>query len=129
MRIRATLTCLLAFAPVHLFAQPAHLVKDIFTRPAAAASSPQKFAQLPNDPAIQTVTLPTSLHAQLINARSEVGHENVAGLFWTATDLERKLVEFQQYSNEHRTHTGLQGARRRRARTRPALGRVSETLG
>jgi len=55
------------------------------------------FAQLPNDPAIQTVTLPTSLHAQLINARSEVGHENVAGLFWTATDLERKLVEFQQY--------------------------------
>jgi len=97
VRIRATLTCLLAFAPVHLFAQPAHLVKDIFTRPAAAASSPQKFAQLPNDPAIQTVTLPTSLHAQLINARSEVGHENVAGLFWTATDLERKLVEFQQY--------------------------------
>ena len=97
MRIRATLTCLLAFAPVHLFAQPAHLVKDIFTRPAAAASSPQTFAQLPNDPAIQTVTLPTSLHAQLINARSEVGHENVAGLFWTATDLERKLVEFQQY--------------------------------
>ena len=64
VRIRATITCLLAFAPVHLFAQPAHLVKAIFTLPAAAASSPQKFAQLPNDPAIQTVTLPTSLHAQ-----------------------------------------------------------------
>jgi transposase InsO family protein len=27
-------------------------------------------------------------------------------LFWTAADLERKLVEFQQYYNEHRTHTG-----------------------
>ena len=37
-----------------------------------------------NDPAIQTVTLPTSLHAQLINARSEVGHENVAGQFVAA---------------------------------------------
>ena len=50
-------------------------------------------------------------------------------LFWTAADLERKLVEFQQYSNEHRTHTGLQGARRRRARTPPALGPVSERIG
>ena len=27
-------------------------------------------------------------------------------LFWTAADLERKLVEFQQYYNEHRTHAG-----------------------
>jgi len=26
-------------------------------------------------------------------------------LFWTAADLERKLAEFQQYYNEHRTHT------------------------
>jgi len=25
-------------------------------------------------------------------------------LFWTAADLEGKLVEFQQYYNEHRTH-------------------------
>jgi transposase InsO family protein len=30
-------------------------------------------------------------------------------LFWTAADLERKLVEFQQYYNEHRTHTGRAG--------------------
>jgi ELWxxDGT repeat protein len=45
-RIRATITLLLAFAPVHLFAQPAHLVKDIFSLPAAAASNPQKFAQV-----------------------------------------------------------------------------------
>jgi rubrerythrin len=25
-------------------------------------------------------------------------------LFWTATDLEDKLVRFQHYYNEHRTH-------------------------
>jgi putative transposase len=30
-------------------------------------------------------------------------------LFWTATDLEDKLVGFQHYYNEHRTHTGLNG--------------------
>jgi transposase InsO family protein len=30
-------------------------------------------------------------------------------LFWTASDLERKLVEFQHYYNEHRTHAGLEG--------------------
>jgi len=30
-------------------------------------------------------------------------------LFWTAADLERKLVDFQQYYNEHRTHTGRAG--------------------
>ena len=36
-------------------------------------------------------------------------------LFWTAADLERKLVEFQQYCNEHRTPPDGQGARRRRA--------------
>ena len=30
-------------------------------------------------------------------------------LFWTAADLERKLVEFQQYYNEHRTHAGRAG--------------------
>ncbi len=30
-------------------------------------------------------------------------------LFWTAADLERKLVEFQQYDNEHRTHAGRAG--------------------
>ena len=30
-------------------------------------------------------------------------------LFWTPADLERKLVEFQQYYNEHRTHAGRAG--------------------
>jgi hypothetical protein len=30
-------------------------------------------------------------------------------LFWTATDLKRKLVEFQHYYNEHRTHAGRAG--------------------
>ena len=30
-------------------------------------------------------------------------------LFWTAADLERKLLEFQQYDNEHRTHAGRAG--------------------
>jgi integrase-like protein len=50
-------------------------------------------------------------------------------LFWTAADLERKLVEFQQYYNEHRTHAGQQGARRCRVRIRPAFGRVSGRIG
>jgi hypothetical protein len=27
-------------------------------------------------------------------------------LLWTAADLERTLVEFQQYYHEHRTHAG-----------------------
>ena len=30
-------------------------------------------------------------------------------LFWTSTYLERKLVAFQQYYNEHRTHAGRAG--------------------
>jgi transposase InsO family protein len=30
-------------------------------------------------------------------------------LFWTAADLELKLLEFQRYFNRHRTHTGLGG--------------------
>jgi hypothetical protein len=30
-------------------------------------------------------------------------------LFWTAADFEQKLVEFQQYYNEHRTHAGRAG--------------------
>jgi putative transposase len=30
-------------------------------------------------------------------------------LFWTATDLERKLLEFQRYYNGHRAHAGLKG--------------------
>jgi putative transposase len=31
-------------------------------------------------------------------------------LFWTATDLEMKLLDFQRYYNGHRTHAGLGGA-------------------
>jgi transposase InsO family protein len=30
-------------------------------------------------------------------------------LFWTAADLETKLLDFQQYYNGHRTHAGLDG--------------------
>jgi transposase InsO family protein len=30
-------------------------------------------------------------------------------LFWTAADLEMKLLDFQQYYNGHRAHTGLDG--------------------
>ena len=30
-------------------------------------------------------------------------------LFWTAADLERKLLDFQNYYNGHRTHAGLHG--------------------
>ena len=30
-------------------------------------------------------------------------------LFWTAIDLEMKLVAFQDYYNEHRTHSALEG--------------------
>lgn len=30
-------------------------------------------------------------------------------LFWTATDLQAKLEQFQQFFNEHRSHMGLDG--------------------
>ena len=30
-------------------------------------------------------------------------------VFWTATDLENKLVDFQHYFNQYRTHAGLNG--------------------
>jgi len=30
-------------------------------------------------------------------------------LFWTTTDLEARLLDFQHYYNEHRTHAGRQG--------------------
>jgi ELWxxDGT repeat protein len=46
MRLRMIVTFLLTCAPGILFAQPAHLVKDIFNLPAAAGSNPQKFAQV-----------------------------------------------------------------------------------
>ncbi len=29
--------------------------------------------------------------------------------FWTETDLERKLLDYQSYFNHHRTHLGLDG--------------------
>jgi len=32
-----------------------------------------------------------------------------ARLFWTTTDLEARLLDFQHYYNEHRTHAGRQG--------------------
>jgi len=31
-------------------------------------------------------------------------------LFWTTTDLQGKLDQFQHYFNEHRTHMGLDGS-------------------
>jgi hypothetical protein len=31
-------------------------------------------------------------------------------LFWTATDLENKLRDYQCYYNEHRSHSGRDGA-------------------
>src|SRR6195256_6599697 len=30
-------------------------------------------------------------------------------LFWTAADLELKLLDFQRYYNSHRAHAGLEG--------------------
>src|SRR6266853_5405307 len=30
-------------------------------------------------------------------------------LFWTAADLENKLLDFRTYFNSHRTHTSLEG--------------------
>ena len=30
-------------------------------------------------------------------------------LFWTAADLEMKLLDFKRYYNSHRTHAGLDG--------------------
>ena len=30
-------------------------------------------------------------------------------IFWTAADLERKLIAYQHYFNQHRTHTSLNG--------------------
>ena len=29
--------------------------------------------------------------------------------FWTATDLENKLMDYRQYYNRHRTHAGKSG--------------------
>jgi hypothetical protein len=45
-------------------------------------------------------------------------------LFWTAADLEMKLLDFQRYYNGHRTHAGLDG-RTPESRTEPACVRAS----
>jgi putative transposase len=45
-------------------------------------------------------------------------------LFWTAADLEMKLLDFQQYYNGHRTHAGLDG-RTPEPRTDPGGGRAT----
>ncbi len=42
-------------------------------------------------------------------------------LFWTAADLETKLLDFQRYYNGHRAHAGLDG---RHAGTEPGRGRA-----
>ena len=46
-------------------------------------------------------------------------------LFWTATDLELKLLEFQRYYNGHRAHAGLKG---RTPDPRPAAGVVRASV-
>jgi len=38
-------------------------------------------------------------------------------LFWTTTDLEAKLLDFQHYCNEHRTQPYAKGTRPQRAST------------
>ena len=46
-------------------------------------------------------------------------------LFWTGADLQMKLLDFQRYFNGHRTHAGLDGARRTRALARAVHMRIS----
>ena len=45
-------------------------------------------------------------------------------LFWTAADLEMKLLDFQRYYNGHRTHTGLE-ARTPEPSTDPGRARAN----
>ena len=45
-------------------------------------------------------------------------------LFWTAADLEGKLLDFQNYYNGHRTHAGLDG-RPAEPSTNPGCSRAS----
>ena len=45
-------------------------------------------------------------------------------LFWTAADLEGKLLDFQNYYNGHRTHAGLDG-RPPEPSTNPGCSRAS----
>ena len=46
-------------------------------------------------------------------------------LFWTAADLEMKLLDFQRYYNRHRAHAGLDGRTPEPARAPAAHGRAS----
>ena len=46
-------------------------------------------------------------------------------LFWTAADLEGKLLDFQRYYNGHRTHTGRAG---RPPEPSPAIGGAPASL-
>jgi hypothetical protein len=48
-------------------------------------------------------------HQQFAGAIVEHGECLDRTLFWTAADLEAKLLDFQHYYNEHRTHAGRQG--------------------
>ena len=45
-------------------------------------------------------------------------------LFWTAADLELKLLDFQRYYNGHRAHAGSRDVPRNRAQTRAADAHV-----
>jgi putative transposase len=47
-------------------------------------------------------------------------------LFWTATDLELKLLEFQRYYNGYRAHAGLKG---RTPDSSPAAGGSRASVG
>jgi hypothetical protein len=47
-------------------------------------------------------------------------------LFWTATDLEAKLLDFQHYYNEHRTPAGRQGYPSGNVRQRRSLTSKSQ---
>ncbi len=47
-------------------------------------------------------------------------------LFWTAADLELKLLEFQRYYNGHRAHAGLKG---RTPDPSPAAGGARASVG
>jgi hypothetical protein len=49
-------------------------------------------------------------------------------LFWTTTDLEAKLLDFQHYYNEHRTHAGRKEAPAGNGRQRRSLTGKSQLL-
>ena len=50
-------------------------------------------------------------------------------LFWTAADLEMKLLDFQRYYNGHRTHAGLGGRTPEPSTDEAAHARVSVRIG